>query len=189
MFASWLRAGLASGRITMKFARDQIKAEEQMPTAFQSDWADLEVRGMAKQLRRYFGSSLFIRHIDVGSCNACESEVLALTNPYYNMHQLGVFFTPSPRHADVLLVTGALTPAMRPVLLETYQAMPKPRIVIAAGVCPIHGGVFASSSQFVGPVHEVVPVDVYIKGCPPTPLALLRGLLQSVQRGGEWQDE
>lgn len=148
------------------------------------DWRNIEYEA-ASRLRRAFGRSLHVRHIDVGSCNACESEVLSLSNPYYNFHRLGLFFTASPRHADVLLVTGALTPAMHPVLLETYEAMPRPRIVLAAGVCALHGGVFARSSQFVGPVDSVLPVDVYLPGCPPTPYAFINGLLAAVGRSGE----
>lgn len=144
------------------------------------DWSLLEESNLADRSRKKFQRSLFVRHIDVGSCNACESEVLALSSPYYNFHRLGVFFTASPRHADVLLVTGALTPAMKNILLETYEAMPQPRIVIAAGVCALHSGVFAGSPQFVGPVETVIPVDVFIPGCPPTPYALLNGLLQAV---------
>ena len=146
-----------------------------------ADWDGLEERGMSARLARYFGHSLHIRHIDVGSCNACESEVLALSNPYYNFHRLGLFFTHSPRHADVLLVTGALTQAMAPVLRETYDAMPRPRLVVAAGVCALHGGVFANSSRFVGPVDSVLPVDAYIPGCPPNPYALLQGLLKAIR--------
>lgn len=149
------------------------------------DWDELDELGLAKQLRRVFGRSLHIRHIDVGSCNACESEVLAISNPYYNCHRLGIFFTASPRHADVLLVTGALTLAMKPVLEETYEAMPRPRIVITAGVCAFDGGLFAKSPQCLGSVDSVIPVDLHIHGCPPTPSALIRGILATVQRRSE----
>lgn len=152
--------------------------------ALQPDWNQLD-RETLRQFRKKFGHSLHIRHIDVGSCNACESEVLALSNPYYNFHRLGLFFASSPRHADVLLVTGALTEAMKDVLLATYEAMPRPRIVIAAGVCPIHGGVFHNSSCFAGPVDTVIPVDAYIPGCPPTPYALIHGLLLAAGREKE----
>ena len=149
------------------------------------DWDALQEDGLAARLARAFGRSLYVRHIDVGSCNACESEVLALSNPHYNFHRLGLFFAASPRHADVLLVTGALTPAMKPVLREAYEAMPRPRIVLAAGVCALSGGVFAKSRQFMGPVDSVLPVDVYLPGCPPTPYALIRGLLTAVERRRE----
>lgn len=137
---------------------------------------------MAQRLRRIFGHSLNIRHIDVGSCNACESEVLSLSNPYYNFHRLGLFFTASPRHADVLLVTGAMTHAMEDVLLTTYTAMPQPRLVVATGVCAIHGGLFRESPEFAGPVDTTIPVDAYIPGCPPTPYAIINGILQAVDR-------
>lgn len=142
----------------------------------QSDWGQ-----MARQLRKIFDRSLHLRHIDVGSCNACEAEVLALSNPYYNFHRLGIFFTASPRHADVLLVTGALTHAMKPVLLETYEAMPKPRLVIATGVCAIHGGVFRESPKFAGPVDQVIPVDAWVPGCPPHPFVLIDGILAAME--------
>ncbi|MCL6625277.1 NADH-quinone oxidoreductase subunit NuoB [Alicyclobacillus shizuokensis] len=148
------------------------------------DWNAVDSATL-RRFRAVFGRSLNVRHIDVGSCNACESEVLALSNPYYNFHRLGIFFTASPRHADVLLVTGALTYAMRDVLLATYEAMPRPRLVVAAGVCALHGGVFQDSEQFVGPIDKVIPVDVFIPGCPPTPYALINGLLQAAARRGE----
>ena len=147
-----------------------------------SDWAQLETeKQLASRLRKIFRKSLHVRHIDVGSCNACESEVLALSNPYYNFHRLGLFFTASPRQADVLLVTGALTPAMKPILVDTYESMPKPRLVIATGVCAIHGGVFANSRQFVGPIDSVIPVDAFIPGCPPTPYSLINGILEAIR--------
>lgn len=152
------------------------------------DWKNIDESQTIKKLRVIFGGSLYVRHIDVGSCNACESEVLSLSNPYYNFHRLGIFFVASPRHADVLLVTGALTQAMKPVLLETYEAMPKPRIVIAVGVCAIHGGLFAQSIDFAGPLDQVVPVDVWIPGCPPHPYALIDGIIKAVE-GREANDD
>lgn len=170
----------------MTYPNDEFTTPYETPG--QSDWDVIENRAAGK-LRNVFGRSLHIRHIDVGSCNACESEVLSLTNPYYNMHRLGLFFASSPRHADVLLVTGAMTHAMRDVLIETYTAMPRPRIVVATGVCAIHGGVFRRSSEFEGPVDSVLPVDVYIPGCPPTPYALINGILQSIEQrkeAGQW---
>ena len=148
------------------------------------DWETLGDMQVIRKLQKIFGGSLHVRHIDVGSCNACESEVLSLSNPYYNFHRLGIFFTASPRHADVLLVTGALTQSMKPVLLETYEAMPKPRIVIAAGVCAIHGGLFLQSPHFAGSVDQAIPVDVWIPGCPPHPYALINGLIKAMTRRG-----
>ncbi len=133
-----------------------------------------------RDLQNNFRGSLHIRHIDTGSCNACESEILALSNPYYNLHRLGFFFTASPRHADVLLVTGALTEPMRPVLLETYAAMPRPRLVIACGACALDGGLCRSGDRPAAGLSDVLPVNVKIPGCPPNPYSLLQGLLLAV---------
>lgn len=134
---------------------------------------------------RYFGRSAHILQIDAGSCNACESELLALTNPYYDLHRLGLFFTNSPRHADILLVTGAVTQNMRRELLEAYRAMPGPKLVVAMGACAIDGGIFRLAPRVVGGVEKFVPVDVYIPGCPPDPYAILHGLLLAVGRAAE----
>ncbi|MDQ7092350.1 NADH-quinone oxidoreductase subunit NuoB [Desulfosporosinus sp. PR] len=148
---------------------------------------DVQEKSIARTLKRVFRRSLHIRHIDTGSCNACETEILALSNPYYNLHRLGFFFTASPRHADVLLVTGALTLAMRDILLETYAAMPKPRFVIACGACALSGGAFAASSRRTASVADLLPVDVKIPGCPPNPYALLKALNLATDKleGGE----
>jgi formate hydrogenlyase subunit 7 len=124
------------------------------------------------------GRSLHVFMIDVGSCNACNLEVLALANPYYDVTRLGIFFTNSPRHADVLLVVGALTEEMVPALQRAYEALPDPKAVVAIGVCPTSGGVFRGSAGVRGSIEPVVPVDVYIPGCPPTPIAVLDGLLR-----------
>ncbi len=148
------------------------------------DWEQLE-QNTAAALRKVFHRSIYVRHIDVGSCNACESEILALSNPYYNFHRLGLFFTPSPRHADLLLVSGVVTRAMKDVLLATYNAMPRPRLVVATGVCALHGGIFRNSSWVVGPVDRVIPVDAWVPGCPPTPYAVLQGILSAVQHRPE----
>jgi formate hydrogenlyase subunit 7 len=134
------------------------------------------------KFRSIFKRSVNIRHIDAGSCNACESDILALTNPYYNFHRLGFFFTASPRHADILLVTGAVTVPMKNILIETYEAMPKPRIVIASGMCAIGGGPFSESGRCVGRVEDFVPVDVRIPGCPPNPFALINGIITAINR-------
>ncbi|RIV19201.1 NADH-quinone oxidoreductase subunit NuoB [Alicyclobacillaceae bacterium I2511] len=153
------------------------------------DWNQLE-QTTATTLRKVFHRSVYVRHIDVGSCNACESEILSLSNPYYNFHRLGVFFTSSPRHADLLLVSGVVTRPLKEVLLATYEAMPKPRLVVAIGVCALHGGVFHSSPWVVGTVDSVIPVDAWVPGCPPTPFAILQGILSAVQhRQGVCLDE
>jgi Ni,Fe-hydrogenase III small subunit len=132
-----------------------------------------------------FSRSLHIRHVDAGSCNGCESELQLLGNPEYDLHRLGLFFTPTPRHADALLVTGVVTRQMEHPLRDTYDAMPDPKIVVAAGVCTVGGGVFEGGFMVNGPLDRILPVDVYVPGCPPTPLALLHGLLVAVGRGAE----
>lgn len=131
---------------------------------------------------RAFRRSLHIRHVDAGSCNGCESELQALNNPFYNLHRLGIFFTPSPRFADVLLVTGPVTKAMQGPLVETWQAMPAPRWVIATGTCAVSGGVSGGNYASGTGLDGVIPVDVYLPGCPPNPAALIHALLMIVGR-------
>jgi Ni,Fe-hydrogenase III small subunit/formate hydrogenlyase subunit 6/NADH:ubiquinone oxidoreductase subunit I len=124
-----------------------------------------------------FGRSLHIRHVDAGSCNGCESELQALLNPFYNLHRLGIFFTPSPRFADLLLVTGPVTAAMREPLLRTYEAMPQPRWVMAAGTCATGGGTNGGGYACHQGLDGILPVDVWLPGCPPNPAALIEALL------------
>ena len=126
---------------------------------------------------RRLGRSLSIREVDAGSCNACELEINALSNPYYDIERFGLCFVASPRHADVLLATGPVTKNMREALERTYEAMPAPKWVVSAGDCARDGGCFAQSYAVVGGVSAVLPVDLHIPGCPPCPLELLRGLL------------
>jgi formate hydrogenlyase subunit 7 len=140
------------------------------------------VERLHARVQRLFGHSLHIRHVDAGSCNACESEIKLLNNPYYDIQRLGIFFTPTPRHADLLLVTGTMTRAMEDPLRQTYAAMPDPRLVVAAGACACSGGVFGESAYSRGGVGDVVPIDVFIPGCPPSPLTLIHGLLLAVGR-------
>jgi Ni,Fe-hydrogenase III small subunit len=128
-----------------------------------------------------FRRSLHIRTFDSGSCAVCESEIRLLSSPYYDLHRLGFFFTPAPRHADLLLVSGPAVRAATPALLKTLEAIPEPRIVVAVGACAL-GGVFAEDELVHGRVDAVIPVDVYVPGCPPSPLALLHGLLVAVDR-------
>jgi formate hydrogenlyase subunit 7 len=137
---------------------------------------------LRQRTQRLFGRSLHIRHVDAGSCNACESEIKLLTSPYYDIHRLGMFFTSSPRHADLLLVTGPVTRAMEAPLRRTYEAMPEPRLVVAVGVCACDGGIFGPSGLTRGGLARVLPVDVSIPGCPPSPLTLIHGLLLAVGR-------
>ncbi len=120
-----------------------------------------------------FGRSLHVFLVDVGSCNACNLEVLGIANPFYDSQRLGIFFTNSPRHADVLLVVGVPTPEMREPVLRAYDAIPAPKAVVAVGACPISGGAFARNPGLVGPLDGILPVDVYVAGCPPTPVAIL----------------
>jgi len=133
--------------------------------------------------RRRLGRSLAIREVDAGSCNGCELELHALNNAFYDLERFGLRFVASPRHADVLLVTGPVTRNMREALERTYQATPDPKWVVAVGDCAADGGVFAGSYAVTGGVNAVVPVDLHIRGCPPTPLQLLQGLLALLQQG------
>jgi Ni,Fe-hydrogenase III small subunit/ferredoxin len=132
--------------------------------------------------RQGFRRSLHIRHVDAGSCNGCESELQALNNPFYNLHRLGIFFTPSPRFADLLLVTGPVTYAMREPLLRTYEAMPEPRWVMAVGTCAVSGGVAGGGYSCGDGLEGVLPVDLYLPGCPPNPAALIGALLMFLGR-------
>ncbi|MGH7024675.1 MAG: NADH-quinone oxidoreductase subunit NuoB [Caulobacteraceae bacterium] len=131
---------------------------------------------------RRFRRSLHVRHVDAGSCNGCESELQALNNPFYNLHRLGIFFTPSPRFADVLLVTGPVTYAMREPLLRTYAAMPDPKWVIATGTCAVSGGIVEGGYACGHGLEGVLPVDIYLPGCPPNPAAITEALLLLLER-------
>jgi Ni,Fe-hydrogenase III small subunit len=136
---------------------------------------------LAQTARRRLGRSLSIREVDAGSCNGCELEIHALGNAYYDLERFGLRFVASPRHADVLLVTGPVTKNMRMALERTYDATPNPKWVVALGDCARDGGCFAGSYAVVGGVSAVVPVDLHIPGCPPPPLEILRGLLALLQ--------
>ncbi|UCH53776.1 MAG: hydrogenase [Pseudomonadota bacterium] len=127
-----------------------------------------------------FGGSLAIREVDAGSCNGCELEIHALNNPYYGIERFGVHFVASPRHADMLLVTGPVSRHMEAALKRTYEATPDPKLVIAVGECGANGGEFGVSYASCGAVANVVPVDAVILGCPPTPLKLMLGILEAI---------
>jgi Ni,Fe-hydrogenase III small subunit/formate hydrogenlyase subunit 6/NADH:ubiquinone oxidoreductase subunit I len=133
-------------------------------------------------IRETLGRSLAIREVDAGSCNGCEVEITALNNPVYDLERLGIHFVASPRHADMLLVTGPVTRNMELALQKTYRATPDPKVVVAVGACGISGGIFGRNYATAGAVGDVVPVDVYIPGCPPRPHALLHGILVAVGR-------
>ena len=149
---------------------------EPPPPADEAAIAELAAQ-VDQAARRRLGRSLAIREVDAGSCNGCELEIHALNNAFYDLERFGLRFVASPRHADVLLVTGPVTRNMREALERTYAATPAPKWVVAVGDCAIDGGVFAGSAAVVGGVAAVVPVDLHIPGCPPTPTRLLAGLL------------
>jgi Ni,Fe-hydrogenase III small subunit len=141
------------------------------------------VARLQKKILRVLGRALTIRQIDAGSCNGCELEIHALANPYYNIEGLGIRFVASPRHADLLLVTGPVSKHMAIALKRTYDATPDPKLVVAVGDCGCSGGIFGESYASLGAVSKVIPVDVAIPGCPPAPVALLQGILAAVSVG------
>jgi Ni,Fe-hydrogenase III small subunit len=132
----------------------------------------------AREIRAIVGGALNIRQVDGGSCNGCEAEIGALTNPYYDLERFGIHFVASPKHADMLLVTGPVTRNMAEAVKRTYEATPSPKLVIAVGACGCSGGIFAASPAVAGSVDSVIPVDAYIPGCPPSPAMLLTGILR-----------
>ena len=135
---------------------------------------------LADEILRAFGGALAIRHVDAGSCNGCELEIHMLNNAYYNIEALGIKFVASPRHADLLLVTGPVSRNMETALKRTYMAVPDPKLVVAVGDCGCTGGIFGESYASCGRVSNVIPVDVAVPGCPPTPTALLQGILTAI---------
>jgi Ni,Fe-hydrogenase III small subunit len=163
-------------RILKRIARTGIATE---PPPAPDDAATLVAR-LQEDVRRVLGRALAIRHVDAGSCNGCELEIHALGNPYYNIEGLGIRFVASPRHADLLLVTGPVSKHMAIALRRTYDATPEPKLVVAAGECACNGGIFGESYASLGRVANLIPVDVEVAGCPPTPIALLRGILAAI---------
>jgi Ni,Fe-hydrogenase III small subunit len=146
--------------------------------------ADIPLDSLANEIRNTVGRALNIRQVDAGSCNGCETEIAALTNPYYDLERFGIHFVASPKHADMLLVTGPVTRNMAEAVKRAYEATPHPKLVVAVGSCGITGGIFAGSYSVVGGVDAVIPVDAYIPGCPPSPAMLLTGILRTI-RGGK----
>jgi Ni,Fe-hydrogenase III small subunit len=136
----------------------------------------------AREIRAIVGGALNIRQVDGGSCNGCEAEIAALTNPYYDLERFGIHFVASPKHADMLLVTGPVTRNMAEAVKKTYEATPSPKLVVAVGACGCSGGIFAQSPEVAGSVDSIIPVDAYIPGCPPTPAMLLTGILQTLRQ-------
>jgi Ni,Fe-hydrogenase III small subunit len=138
-----------------------------------------------KAARKRLGGSFSIREVDAGSCNGCELEIHALNNAFYDIERFGIRFVASPRHADVLLVTGPVTKNMAEALRRTYDATPAPKWVVAVGDCALNGGIFAASYAVAGGVSAVLPVDLHIRGCPPSPIELLKGLAALLEHVGE----
>jgi Ni,Fe-hydrogenase III small subunit len=161
----------------LKFLREGLRRPLTEPRAPDDPELTALAASLNETARRRLGRSLAIRQVDAGSCNGCELEIHALNNAFYDLERFGIHFVASPRHADVLLVTGPVTRNMREALERTWRATPDPKWVVAVGDCGIDGGVFATSPAVEGGVSSVVPVDLVIPGCPPTPTRLLAGLL------------
>jgi Ni,Fe-hydrogenase III small subunit len=165
-------------RILKQIFRTGIVTEQLPPIV------DPEIEKIGVQLeaaiRHRFQRSLTIRQVDAGSCNGCELEIHAINNPIYNVERFGIHFTASPRFADLLLVTGPVTHNMEVALRRTYDATPTPKLVIAVGDCGCNGGIFGESYASLGGIGKVIPVDAVIPGCPPTPTALLQGILKAI---------
>lgn len=167
-------------RILRQIARTGLVSEAAPPP-------DEALRARAPEIQAeilaLLGRALAIRQVDAGSCNGCELEIHALNNPYYNLEGLGIRFVASPRHADMLLVTGPVAKNMEPALRIAYEATPDPKLVVAVGDCGCTGGIFGESYASCGKVANVIPVDVTVPGCPPTPLAILQAILTAVSAG------
>jgi Ni,Fe-hydrogenase III small subunit len=140
----------------------------------------VETQRLQEEILHVFGSALNIRHVDAGSCNGCELEIHAVNNAYYNIEGLGIKFVASPRHADMLLVTGPVSRHMVTALKRTFDAIPEPKLVVAIGDCACDGGIFGESYASCGRVANVIPVDVVVSGCPPTPTAIMQGILTAI---------
>ena len=166
-------------KVVRQIARNGIRTE---PAPDSSDGVRAEAGRIQAEVLAILGQALTIRMVDAGSCNGCELEINALGNPYYNIEGLGIKFVASPRHADMLLVTGPVSRNMATALRRTYEATPEPKLVVAVGDCGCDGGIFGESYASLGPVSSVVPVDVWVPGCPPAPIEILRGILTAVRR-------
>ena len=168
-------------KVIKQIAKNGIRTE---PTPFDADVVQLEAGRIQSDVLAILGQALTIRMVDAGSCNGCELEINALGNPYYNIEGLGIKFVASPRHADLLLVTGPVSRNMATALRRTFEATPDPKLVIAMGDCAADGGEFGVSYASCGAVANVIPVDAVIRGCPPSPLQLLEGIWQLLGRTG-----
>ena len=169
-------------KILLKIAQVGIRSEKPPGT-------DEALRMRATQLNgevlRMLGRALAIRHVDAGSCNGCELEINSLNNPYYNLEGLGIKFVASPRHADLLLVTGPVSRNMEEALRRTYEATPEPKLVVAVGDCGCDGGIFGECYASRGRIANVIPVDVAVPGCPPTPTAIMQAILTAVSAAAQ----
>ncbi len=166
-------------KVVQQIAKSGIRTE---PAPDIGADAQAEASRIQAELLDILGQALTIREVDAGSCNGCELEVNALGNPYYNLEGLGIRFVASPRHADLLLVTGPVSRNMETALKRTYEATPEPKLVVAVGDCACDGGIFGESYATCGGVARVIPVDVTVPGCPPAPIDILRGILTAVRR-------
>lgn len=153
------------------------------PPPIADDTLRVTTQQLQAEIFNTFGRALTIRHVDAGSCNGCELEIHALNNAYYNIEGLGIKFAASPRHADLLLVTGPVSKHMETALKRTYDATPEPKLVVAVGDCGCDGGIFGESYASFGKISNVIPVDVAVSGCPPTPTALLQAILTAISAG------
>jgi Ni,Fe-hydrogenase III small subunit/ferredoxin len=173
--------------LTAEYAVDREGIQTELKKLHHGYWPVEETsekmeRSVRDRIHQVLGRSLAIREVDAGSCNGCEVEITALNNPVYDVERLGIHFVASPRHADMLLVTGPVTRNMELALQKAYRAAPDPKVVVAVGACGISGGIFGRNYATLGGVDQVVPVDVFIPGCPPRPHALLHGILLAVGR-------
>jgi len=189
--AAWIQPCLGTGALETTVEMMLLKkilrtpvVTEPLVRAESEEQVEVIGRQIDAWAQRVLGRSLHIREVDAGSCNGCELEIIALNNPYYDVERFGLHFVASPRHADCLLVTGPVTRNMADPLRRTYDATPEPKIVIAIGDCAIDCGVFAGGYGVIGPVSAVVPVDVIVRGCPPTPQTVLAGILAALQTHG-----
>jgi Ni,Fe-hydrogenase III small subunit/formate hydrogenlyase subunit 6/NADH:ubiquinone oxidoreductase subunit I len=168
---------LSPGGAQQKLLGPQPSTLNPQPPSLDAIGAELKAR-----VDKVLGRSLHIREVDAGSCNGCEMEIVGLNSPVYDVERFGIHFVASPRHADMLLVTGPVSRNMELALRKTYEAMPPPRLVVAVGACGCSGGIFGQNYASLGGVDKVIPVDVYIPGCPPNPHALLQGILTAIGR-------
>lgn len=166
-------------RILKQILKTGIKTE---PHPIADNTLRTTAQDLQAEILSVFGQALSIRHIDAGSCNGCELEIHALNNPYYNIEGLGIKFTASPRHADLLLVTGPVSKHMEIALKRTYDATPEPKFVVAIGDCGCTGGIFGESYASCGRVSNVIPVNVAVPGCPPNPIAIMQGILAAISK-------